>query len=333
MLSPEPEADMRRREFLGVLSSAAIAWPLAARAQQSAMPLIGLMGSGSAAAQSHLTAAFLQRLRELGWTEGRNLRIEYRWGEGRNERFAEIAAEFVRLKVDLILTHNTPPTLAAKQATSVIPIVFATAGDPVGTGIVVSLARPGGNITGLSGQAADTAGKRVELLRELIPDLRRLSILSDDSPLIALEANEVQGAARAFALETATFEIRRAEDIAAAFEALQGRAQALYVPASPIFFVNRIRINIFALTARLPTMYTVREPVEIGGLISYGPSWPNMWSRAADVVDKVLRGAKPADIPVEQPTKFDFVVNLTTAKALGLTVPPSLLARADEVIE
>src|SRR6516164_3838157 len=308
-------------------------WPLAAGAQQAAMPVIGLMGSGSAAAQSHLTAAFLQRLRELGWTEGRNLKIEYRWGEGRNERFAEIAAEFVRLKVDLILTHNTPPTLAAKQATSVIPIVFATAGDPVGTGIVASLARPGGNITGLSGQAADTAGKRIELLRDLIPDLRRLAILADVSPLIVLEMAEVQGAARAFALETATFEIRRAEDIAAAFEALQGRAQALYVPASPIFFVNRISINIFALTARLPTMYTVRESVEIGGLISYGPNWPNMWSRAADVVDKVLRGAKPADIPVEQPTKFDFVMNLITAKALGLIVPPSLLARVDEVIE
>ena len=324
---------MRRRQFITLLGGAAAAWPLAARAQH-AIPVIGLMGSGSAAAQSHLTAAFLQRLRELGWTEGRNLKIEYRWGEGRNERFAEIAAEFVRLKVDLILTHNTPPTLAAKQATSVLPIVFATAGDPVGTGIVASLARPGGNITGLSGQAADTAGKRVELLRDLIPDLRRLAIfLADDSPLTALEADEVQGAARAFALETATFQIRRAEDVAAAFEALQGRAQALYVPANPIFFLNRIRINIFALTARLPTMYTVREPVEIGGLISYGAYWPNMWSRAADVVDKVLRGAKPADIPVEQPTKFDFVVNLTTAKALGLTVPPTLLARADEVIE
>jgi len=324
--------DIPRREFIALLGGAAI-WPLAAGAQQAAMPVIGLMGSGSAAAQSHLTAACLQRLRELGWTEGRNLKIEYRWGEGRNERFAEIAAEFVRLKVDLILTHNTPPTLAAKQATSVIPIVFATAGDPVGTGIVASLARPGGNISGLSGQAADTAGKRIELLRDLIPDLRRLAILADVSPLGALEMDEVQGAARAFALETATFEIRRTEDIAAAFEALQGRAQALYVPASPILFGNRISINIFALTARLPTMYTVRESVEIGGLISYGPNWPNMWSRAADVVDKVLRGAKPADIPVEQPTKFDFVMNLTTAKALGLTVPPTLLARADEVIE
>ena len=235
---------MRRREFIMLLSGAAVAWPVAANAQQQAVPVIGLMGSGSAAAQSHLTAAFLQRLRELGWTEGRNLRIEYRWGEGRNERFAEIAAEFVRLKVDLILTHNTPPTLAAKQATSVLPIVFATAGDPVGTGIVASLARPGGNITGLSGQAADTAGKRVELLRDLIPDLRRLAIFSgDDSPVTALEADEVQGAARAFALETATFEIRRAEDIAATFEALQGRAQALYVPANPIFFSQTRRAS------------------------------------------------------------------------------------------
>src|SRR5262249_18152160 len=189
---------MKRREFITLLGGTA-AWPLAGRAQQ-AMPLIGLMGSGSAAAQSHLTAAFLQRLRELGWTEGRNLRIEYRWGEGHNERFAEIAAEFVRLKVDLILTHNTPPTLAAKQATSVIPIVFATAGDPVGTGIVASLARPGGNITGLSGQAVDTAGKRIELLRDLIPDLRRLAILADDRPLLALKADAVYGASRAFPL-------------------------------------------------------------------------------------------------------------------------------------
>src|SRR6516225_224020 len=181
---------VNRRDLISLVGGAVVAWPLAARAQQPVMPLIGLMGSGSAAAQSHLTAAFLQRLRELGWTEGRNLRIEYRWGEGRNERFAEIAAEFVRLKVDLILTHNTPPTLAAKQATSVLPIVFATAGDPVGTGIVASLARPGGNITGLSGQAADTAGKRVELLRDLLPDLRRLAILAtDDSPLAALEAD------------------------------------------------------------------------------------------------------------------------------------------------
>ena len=325
---------MRRREFISLLGGAAVAWPFPARAQQRSMPVIGFMGAGSAAAQSHLTGAFLKRLRELGWTEGRDLRIEYRWGEGRTERFAEIAAEFVRLKVDLILTHNTPPTLAAKQATSVIPIVFATAGDPVGTGIVASLARPGGNITGLSGQAADTAGKRVELLRELIPNLRRFAILADvDSPLTARDIDETRGAARTLGLETDAFEIRRREDIAAAFKALQGRAQALYVSTGPLVFLNRMRINAFALAARLPTMHGVREPVEAGGLICYGPNWPLMWRHAADVVDKVLRGAKPADIPVEQPTKFDLVVNLTTAEALGLTVPPSLLARADEVIE
>ena len=325
---------MKRREFITLLGRAAAGWPLAARARQSAMPVIGLMGAGSAAAQSHLTSAFLQRLRELGWTEGRELRIEYRWAEGRPQRFAEIAAEFVRLKVDLILTHNTPPTLAAKQATSVIPIVFATAGDPVGTGIVASLARPGGNITGLSGQAADTAGKRVELLRELIPDLRHLAILADvDSPFTTRDVDETQGAARTLGLEAIAFEIRRREDIAAAFKALQGRAQALYVSTGPLAFVNRTRINTFALAARLPTMHGVREPVEAGGLICYGPNWPFMWGRAADFVDKILRGAKPADIPVEQPTKFELVVNLSTAEALGITVPPTLLARADEVIE
>ena len=325
---------MKRREFITLLGSAAAGWPLAARARQSAMPVIGLMGAGSAAAQSHLTSAFLQRLRELGWTEGRELRIEYRWAEGRPRRFAEIAAEFVRLKVDLILTHNTPPTLAAKQATSVIPIVFATAGDPVGTGIVASLARPGGNITGLSGQAADTAGKRVELLRELIPDLRHLAILADvDSPFTTRDVDETQGAARTLGLEAIAFEIRRREDIAAAFKALQGRAQALYVSTGPLAFVNRTRINTFALAARLPTMHGVREPVEAGGLICYGPNWPFMWGRAADFVDKILRGAKPADIPVEQPTKFELVVNLSTAEALGITVPPTLLARADEVLE
>jgi putative ABC transport system substrate-binding protein len=309
---------------------------LAARGARAAAGDAGdwVHGCGSAAAQSHLTGAFLQRLRELGWTEGRDVRIEYRWGDGRTDRFAEIAAEFVRLKVDLILTHNTPPTLAAKQATSVIPIVFATAGDPVGTGIVASLARPGGNVTGLSGQAADTAGKRVELLRELIPDLRRLAILADvDSPLSARDVDETQGAARTLALETVAFEIRRPEDIAAAFKALQGRAQALYVSTGPIVFVNRIRINTFARAARLPTMHGVRENVEAGGLMSYGPNWPQMWARAADLVEKILQGTKPADIPIEQPTKFDLVVNLTTAEALGIAVPPTLLAGADEVIE
>jgi putative ABC transport system substrate-binding protein len=324
---------MKRREFIAGLVGAA-AWPVAARAQQRAkLPTIGFLGSGTAAAQSQWTAAFVQRLRELGWSEGRNVAIEYRWGEGRSERFAEIAAEFVLLKVDVILTHNTPPVLAAKQATSVIPIVFATAGDPVGTGVVASLARPGGNVTGLSAGSTDVVGKRLELLREVMPGLRRLAILASDSPHLVQEIGEVQRAARTLALEVATFEIRRIEDIAPAFETLKGSADALYVISDPVTVSNRVRINTLALGARLPTMHSVREPVEAGGLMSYGANWSDMFRRAADYVDKVLRGAKPADIPVEQPTKFDLIINLTTAKVLGLDIPPTLLARADEVIE
>jgi putative ABC transport system substrate-binding protein len=326
---------LKRREFITLIGGAALAWPRAARAQQAGkLTTIGLLGSGTAAAQSQWTAAFVQRMRELGWTEGRNLAIEYRWAGGRTDRLAELAGELVRLKVDVIVTHNTPPPLAAKQATSLTPIVFATAGDPVGTGIVASLARPGGNITGLSSQGPDTAGKRLELLRELIPGLRRLAILADvDNPFTAREVDEVQAAARVLALEAIPFEIRRAEEIAPAFDAFQNRAQALYVLPNPIMFANRVRINTFAVAARLPTMYSVREYVEAGGLMSYGPNWPDMWRRAADVVDRILRGAKPGEIPVEQPTKFDLVINLSTAKALGLTIPESFLLRADEVIE
>jgi putative ABC transport system substrate-binding protein len=314
--------------------SGAVAWPLWVRAQQRSMPIIGFMGSGTAAAQSQWTVAFVQRLRELGWTEGRTVAIEYRWGEGRTERFAEIAAEFVRLKVDVIVTHNTPPPLAAKQATSTIPIVFATAGDPVGSGIVASLARPGGNVTGLSSQAPDAAGKKLGLLREVVPDLRRVAILSDvGNPYAATDANEVQGAARTLGLEAEKVEIRRSEEIEPVFEELKGRAQALYVLAVPLAFTNRVRINSLARAARLPTMHGVREYVEAGGLMSYGPHWPDMWRRAADLVDKILRGAKPADLPVQRPTNFELIINITTAKALGLTIPPTLLARADELIE
>ncbi|MFL6798523.1 MAG: ABC transporter substrate-binding protein [Xanthobacteraceae bacterium] len=325
---------MRRREVITLLGGPAM-WPHAARAQQPGkLPTIGLMGSGSAAAQGQWTMAFVQRMRELGWTEGRNLAIAYRWAEGRSERFAEIAAEFVRLRVDVILTHNTLPTLAAKQATSAIPVVFATAGEPVGTGIVARLARPGGNVTGLSSQHPETAGKRLEILRELIPGLRRLAIFADaGDPNTDLDVEQVRGAAGTLAIEVAKFEIHGSQDIARAFESLAGRVEALYVTPNPIMFVNQIRINTLAIGARLPTMYSVREYVETGGLISYGPNWPHMWRHAADFVDKVLRGAKPGDLPVEQPTKFDLAVNLTTAKALGLEVPPTLLARADEVIE
>jgi ABC-type uncharacterized transport system substrate-binding protein len=325
---------MRRREFITLLGGAA-AWPLAARAQQAGRrPTVGFLGATTPSADGQRFAAFVQRLRELGWIEGRNVAIEVRWAQGLSERLAEIAAELVRLKVDVILTHTTPAVLAAKQATSLIPIVFATSGDPVGTGVVASLARPGGNVTGLSSQATDTVGKRLELLREVVPSLRRLAILANvGNPASVLQMREAQAAASTLGLIVEAAEIRRAEDIGSAFEALKGRTDALNVVPDPLVNANRVRINTLALGARLPTMHNFREYVESAGLMSYGPNRSDAFRRAADLVDKILRGAKPGDIPVEQPTKFDLVINLTTAKALGLEVPPMLLARADEVIE
>ena len=312
-----------------------MAWPLAARAQQPArLPTIGYVGANRPSVESQRIDVFVQRLRELGWIEGRTIAIEVRWAEGRNERFAEIAAEFIRLKVDVIVTVGTPAVVTAKQATSVIPIVFAGAGDPVGTGLVASLARPGGNVTGLSLQTTDSVGKRLELLREVVPDLRRLAILADaGNPQGVLEMGEVQAAARGLGIEVAPLEIRRAEDITPAFDALKGRADALVVVAGPLVTTNRIRINILALGARLPTMHNLRGNVEAGGLMSYGANFPDLYRRAADYVDKIFRGTKPGDLPVEQPTKFDLIINVTTAKALGLTIPESFLLRADEVIE
>jgi ABC-type uncharacterized transport system substrate-binding protein len=326
---------MKRRAFISLLGSAAAAWPLTARAQQPAkLPIIGYLGPSTRSIDVHRLGALVQRLRELGWIEGRTIVIEYRWAEGRNEHLAEVTAEFVRLKVDVIVTAGTAAVVTAKQATSVIPIVFAVAGDPVGTGLVASLARPGGNVTGLSNQSADLAGKRLELLREVVPSLRRLAILANaGSPIGVLEMREAQAAARTLGLEVVTSEIRRVEDIAPAFETLKDRAEALYVASDPLVTTNRIRINTLALGARLPTMHGQGDSVEAGGLMSYGANYPDLHRRAADYVDKILRGAKPGDIPVEQPTKFDLVINLTTAKVLGLTVPPSQLARADEVIE
>jgi ABC-type uncharacterized transport system substrate-binding protein len=324
---------MKRREFIGLIGGAA-AWPVVARAQQAAkLPTIGFLGASTPPAMSPWTAAFVQRLRELGWIEGRTVAIEYRWAEGRSERYAEIATELVRLKVDVIVTAGGA-VVAVKQATSVIPIVFAVVNDPVGSGLVASLARPGGNVTGLSLQSSDLAGKRLELLREVVPGLRRLAIMADAGyPAAALEMGEVQATARTLGLDVVTFEIRRAEDIAPAFEAFTGRAEALYVVSDPLVGTHRIRNNTLALGARLPTMHGNREHVEAGGLMSYGPNFPDLYRRAADYLDKILRGAKPADLPVEQPTKFDLVINLKTAKALGLGISPTLLARADEVIE
>jgi putative ABC transport system substrate-binding protein len=324
---------MKRREFITLLGGAVVAWPLTARAQQPAVPVIGFLGATTPTAQSQWTDAFVRRLRELGWIEGRNVAIEYRWAEGRSERYAEIATEFVRLKVDVIVTPGGA-TLAARKATSVIPIVFPAASDPIGAGMVESLARPGGNVTGSSLDAADLTGKRLELLHEVLPNLRRLAVIANVGyPAAVLEIARVQAAAHTLGLDVATLEIRRAEDIAPAFEALKGRSDALYVVAEPLVSTNRIRINTLALGARLPTMHGFREFVEAKGLMSYGPNFPDLYRHSADLVDKILRGTKPADIPVEQPTKFEFIINLTTAKALGLTIPESFLVRADEVIE
>ena len=323
---------MRRREFIGLLGSAT-AWPLAVRAQQPAKT-IGFLGASTRSAEAQWIAVFVQRLRELGWIEGRTVAIEYRWGEGSEERFAQISTELVQLQVDVIVTWGSAAVVAAKQATSVIPIVFAASGDPLGTGLVVSLARPGGNVTGLSNQQADIATKRLQLLRDVVPSLRRLAIMFNvDAPIAVLDRREVQAAASTLGLDVAVSEIRQSKDIASAFDALKGRADALYVCSEPFAFTNRVHINILAAAARLPTMHGRREYIEAGGLISYGTNFPDLFRRAAEYVDKILRGAKPADIPVEQPTKFDLVINLVTAKALGLEVPAMLLGRADEVIE
>ena len=323
-----------RCEFITLLGSAAVVWPFSGHAQQTGkLPIIGVLGAATKSDWSDYVAAFVQRLHELGWTEGRTVAIEYRWAEGRTERFADIAAEFVQMNVNAIVTAANG-VLPAKQASSVIPIVFVVANDPVGTGMVASLARPGGNVTGLSIQSSDLAGKRLELLREVISGLRRLAILTNvDYAGAVLETGEVQEAARTLGLEVITLEIRKAEDIGPAFDAVKDRAQALYLPSDAIVFKNRIRISSLAQRAGLPMITVFRDYVAAGSLMSYGPNYPNLFRRAADYIDKILRGAKPSDIPVEQPTKFDLVINLTTAKSLGLTIPESFLLRADEIIE
>jgi putative ABC transport system substrate-binding protein len=276
----------------------------------------------------------VQRLRELGWIEGDTVAIKYRWGESRTERFPEIAADLVRVPVAIIIATSIAAALACKQATADIPIVFPLAGDPLGTGLVASLARPGGNVTGLSNQAADLAGKRLEILREVAPGLRRLAVLTNAEYTGRIsEIADIQAAARKLGLDVATFEVRRAEDIAPAFDTFKDRDQALYVVGDTFMNSNRVRVSTLAMNARLPTICVGREYVEAGGLMSYGANIPHLFRRAAELVDKILRGAKPADIPVEQPTKFDLVINMKTAKVLGVTIPQTLLATADDVIE
>ena len=322
---------MRRRRFFGVIGGAT-AWCLTARAQQGKLPTIGLMGD-SASGWSPWTAAFVQRLGELGWIEGQTIAIEYRWSEGRPERIAEIAAEFAHLKVDVIVTFGGAVT-TFRQATGNIPIVFAIAVDPIGAGIVASLSRPGGNVTGSSIQAADTAGKRLALLRDVVPRLRRLAVIFNAGYIASVRENDAtQAAARTLGFEVSPHGIRRAEDIATAFEAIKSQSDALYTVEDALIYANRTQIITLALDARFPTSFSASEEIRAGGLMSYGPSYPALFRRAAEIVEKILRGAKPGDIPVEQPTKFELAINLKTAKALGVEIPAKLLALADEVIE
>ena len=322
---------MRRRDFMAGLGAAA-AWPAVARAQAPVkLPRIGFLGATTPSAQKLWNDAFEQRLRELDWVNGRNIIIDYRWANGRQERAADVCAEFVRLNVDVIVTHTAPLTSAAKRATSLTPIVFALAADPVGTGLVAGLARPGANVTGMSVQLADTAGKRLELLAAIVPGLRRLAMIA--TPTDVAERREVQAVARGLNIEITTADIKRPEDIGPAFAAMKGSAEAVYVCTDPLMNTSRVAINTSALDARLASVCGFREFVDAGGLISYGAYYPALFRRTAEIVDKILRGAKPADIPVEQPTKFELVVNMKTAKTLGLTIPETVLATADEVIQ
>ena len=323
---------MRRRQFITLIGGAA-ALPLAARAQQTKIPTIGFMSVSTPTAWSRFVSAFEQRLVELNWINGRTVAIEYRWAEGRSERFVEISAEFVRLNVDVILTGGSA-VLAAKRATQTIPIVFALANDPLGAGLVASLSRPGGNVTGLSLQGPDIGSKRLGLMHEALPGLRRLAIIANPaSPQAAAELQQVKAEAIGLGFDPAGLEIRRAEDFAPAIDALKGRADALYACADALVSANASRINALALAARLPTMFYAREYIQDGGFMSYGPNVPELFRRSADFVDKILRGAKPGDIPVEQPTTLELIINLKTAKALGLALSSTLLATADEVIE
>ena len=329
---------MRRRDFLKALSGAAMAplvWPNDALAQQARpSTTIGFLGATTPTIWSANVTAFQNRLRELDWIDGRNVSIEYRWAQGRDDRYAEFASEFVQRKVDIIVTAGTTAVIALKKATSAIPIVFAAAGDPVRTGLVSSLSRPGGNVTGLSNLQTDLGGRRLSLLREIQPNVKRVAVLGNfDSPLIALEMEGVKEDGARLGLETLKLHVTKAEEIVPAIQSLKGVADALYICSDPFLTTHRVRINTLAIAQKLPTINAFREYVVAGGLLSYGPNFPDLFRRSADYVDKILRGAKPADIPVEQPVKFDLVINNTTAIAIGLTIPEQFLMRANEVIE
>jgi putative tryptophan/tyrosine transport system substrate-binding protein len=325
---------MGRRQFITLLGGAA-AWPLPTHAQQAAKPTIGLLVPGTPASHGHWYAATVQRLRELGWVEGRTIAVEYRWAEGFGERLPELAADLVQLKVHVIVTGGSTAVIAAKQATSSIPIVFAAAADPVGSGLVASLARPGGNVTGLSFMGTEVAGKQVELLKEAVPSLTSVAVLVNPTNAShPPRTKEVMTAARTLRLQVEVVEAATRPEIVDAVRTMVKRgAGAALVLADPTFVVETSNVIRAAAEQRLPVMYGLREAPLAGGLMSYGPSFADLFRRAGGYVDKILRGAKPQDLPIEQASKFEFVINLKTAKALGLTIPPSLLARADQVIQ
>lgn len=324
---------MRRREFIGLLGGAVTTWSAAHAQQPAKSPVIGFLVAGSEASHGAWVAAYVQRLSELGWTGDRNVTIEYRWAAGDNQRMMKFVAEFVQRKVDIIVSSSNA-VLIARQATSSIPIVFAAFNDPVARGLVNSLSRPGGNVTGLTVQPSDLTSKRIDLLREIIPNLRRLSALANVAASgFEEEVEGIRKAAVALGVEAHIFELRTAADITPALAALKGQTDALYVLSEPLVNANRAQIIEAVTTERIPTVFGFREFVDAGGLMSYGANFPDLFRRAADFTDKILRGAKPADMPVQQPVKFDLIFNLKTARALGLAVPESFLTRADEVIE
>ena len=327
---------MQRREFITLLSGIVAAWPLAARAQQPAkIPRIGFLGNSTATMEANPIGPLRDGLRELGYEEGRNVIIEFRWADGKYDQFPALVAELLAAKVDVIITAGTPATLAIKKATSTVPLVFIAVGDPVGTGVVPNLGRPGGNITGLSSIAPDLEGKRLELLREVVPKLSHVAFfLNPANAFHTASMRQARVAAQSLGIKLQPMEVNKSEQLDGAFASIvKEKPDALLILADRIFLHNRKRMMEFAIQQRLPSVNAYRELVEAGGLISYGPSYEDMHRRAAVYVDKILKGTKPADLPIEQPTKFTLLINLKTAKTLGLTVPPTLVARADELIE
>ena len=325
---------MKRREFITLLGGVAATWPLAASAQ-SKTPRIGFMGNSTAALEANLVDAFREGLREHGYEEGRNIVIEYRWADGKYERFPALVAELIAAKVEVIVTAGTPAALAMKKATTTVPLVMVAVGDPVGTGLVPSLARPGANLTGLSSVAPDLEGKRLQLLREVVPTLSHVAMFINSlNPFHVSSMRQARAAAQTMGIKLQLHDIRKSEDLDDAFAAIRKeRPDAVLILADRVFLHNRERMIDFTKEQRLPNVNAYKELVEVGGLMSYGPSYEDMHKRAAIYVDKILKGAKPADLPIEQPSKFTFIVNLKAAKALGVTVPSQLLGLADELID